>query len=73
MGRSTDAVKECLATAVTWTRRDDALRPWETVVAGAHWAVELGDFPDEPLYSLWIDGRKVGEFDDWPTSWTRPN
>ncbi len=33
------------------------------------WAIEIGDFPEEPLYALHVDGACVGRFDDWPASW----
>lgn len=33
------------------------------------WILELGDFPDEPLYALYVDGARVGHFNDWPSRW----
>ena len=41
-------------------------------VDGERWTIRLGDFPDEPLYALAIDGVEVLRFDDWPPLWARP-
>jgi hypothetical protein len=58
--------------------------PWETaakmekdimfraIVGGAKWAIRMNDFPDEPLYTLLIEGKAIIHFDDWPKFWKRP-
>jgi hypothetical protein len=52
--------------------------PEEVFVAsvdGQHWAIRLNDFPDEPLYTLFVNGRTVLHFDDWPEwpgAWSEP-
>ena len=33
--------------------------------------VRINDFPDERLYSLFVDGAWAGDFNDWPRGWTR--
>jgi hypothetical protein len=42
---------------------------FETVVGSQHWTVRLNDFPDEPCFSVLIDGTEVIHFDDWPKFW----
>ena len=36
---------------------------------GFRLGVRLNDFPEEPLYSLLVDGNVVIHFDDWPDFW----
>jgi len=66
------ALDEKLARAVAWAPTDDVYFPWSAQVDGAPWRVRINDFPDEPMYSLEIDGDIVGDFNDWPVQWTRP-
>jgi hypothetical protein len=40
-------------------------------VQGARWKLKMNDFPDEPLWSLFIDGRRMADFSDWPPEWTK--
>ena len=42
---------------------------YEAEVGALAWAVRLNDFPDEPLYTLIIDGTEILHFDDWPAFW----
>ena len=68
-----------------WLQHPKLLRPvpWRTAsgkehimfeaeVEGLHWTIRLNDFPDEPAYTVLIDGDEVMHFDDWPPVWTRP-
>lgn len=66
------ALAAALATPVAWRPVADVERPYAADVGGARWGLVLGDFPDEPLWTLEIDGTVVGAFDDWPSAWTRP-
>ena len=45
---------------------------FEAEVGDSGWAVLVNDFPDEPCYTVLIDGDEVMHFDDWPWIWTRP-
>jgi hypothetical protein len=57
-----------------WLRRKVVWRkgtasPWELYIAEVDdkvWTIRMNDFPDEPLYTLLIDGVPVIHFDDWP-------
>jgi hypothetical protein len=42
---------------------------FEAEVGGEHWRVRINDFPDEPAFTLIVNGREVIHFDDWPAFW----
>jgi uncharacterized protein YjaG (DUF416 family) len=65
------ALGEKLARDVAWDDTGDVDFPWSAAVDGARWRVRINDFPDEPMYSLEIDGVVVGDFHDWPAHWAR--
>lgn len=58
--------------AVTWRAGHDPEFIYVADVDGARWTLRLGDFPDEPLYTLHIAGAAVLRLDDWPPAWRRP-
>lgn len=59
--------------AIVWRRGvDPAGDAYEADVDDAHLTLRVGDFPAEPLYSLFVDGRFVGTLDAWPVAWKRP-
>jgi len=57
---------------VVWSSAQDPEHPFSARVGDETWVVRVNDFPEEVLYTLLIDGRKVASFDDWPPSWRRP-
>jgi hypothetical protein len=57
---------------VSWRRTDRAEYPYAALVAGQNWLIRVNDFPVDPLYTLFIEGREAGDFDDWPGCWQRP-
>ena len=65
------ALREHLAQPLIWSATGDLDVPWATEVDGESWQVRLNDFPDELMYSLLIGGEVVGDFHDWPKTWTR--
>ncbi len=36
------------------------------------WKIRMNDFPDEPLYTLIVDGAEKIHFNDWPDEWAKP-
>jgi uncharacterized protein YjaG (DUF416 family) len=70
--QSTEDLRRALTRQVEWNLAGDPKRPWMIDVDGQRWMVCLNDFPDEPMYGLIIDGRRVGDFHDWPDTWIRP-
>ncbi len=37
----------------------------------AQWLIRINDFPQQPLYTLLIDGVAYADFDTWPACWQR--
>ena len=65
------SLRDCSRLAVVWHPTNDALLPFRAEVGADSWRLRLDDFPAEHLYTLLINGREVGAFDDWPKNWKR--
>ncbi len=65
-------LEACFLRPLVWSVTGDPLAPFEARSEGRLWRVLLGDFPDEPLYTLQIEATTIGSFDDWPGLWDRP-
>jgi hypothetical protein len=65
------SLRDCLRLAVVWHPTSDPLRPFRAEVGADKWRLRLDDFPAENLYTLLVNGREIGGFDDWPKSWRR--
>jgi hypothetical protein len=50
----------------------DAERPYTAPADGVTLLVQVNDFPAESLYTVLADGTRLGDLDDWPAAWTRP-
>jgi hypothetical protein len=35
------------------------------------WVVRVNDFPEEHLYTLYVNDEELGDFDEWPRQWAR--
>jgi hypothetical protein len=60
-----------LQSTVQWRPTGNVDRPWSAKVGGVCWELQVKDFPAEQMYTLWINGERVGSFDDWPKKWKR--
>jgi hypothetical protein len=38
---------------------------------GRQLKLRMNDFPDEQLFTLFVNGAPVTDFDDWPSRWLR--
>ena len=66
-------LRDALDRALSWHSTGRAECPYAARVDGRDWLIRVNDFPAEALYTLIIDGREAGGFDDWPERWTRPD
>jgi len=65
------SLDDCLNSGVTWSKTNDP-----TALCGAHvgaetWIVRVNDFPEEHLYTLYVNDEELGSFDEWPRRWSR--
>lgn len=66
-------ILERYATApLQWESTGDVDEPHRLVVDGHVLTIRAGDFPDEALYLVHIDGQGVYALDNWPSPWKRP-
>jgi len=64
-------VARVLARTIEWQSTGDSGIPWTAESQGHRYRVRLNDFPDEWMYSLFVDGKELGDFHDWPDTWRR--
>ena len=59
-------VTDYLTEKITWRKTKDPKHPFVAEFEGEKCVIRLNDFPDEPLYTLIVNGVDVADFDDWP-------
>ncbi|HEY1175639.1 MAG TPA: hypothetical protein VGF17_05745 [Phytomonospora sp.] len=55
--------------AVPWRRTGQRRFPFAARVDGAWWVLRINGFPDHPLWTLFIDGRRPLDLDGTPAAW----
>lgn len=61
-----------LRTPLSWRPTGRAEFPYAAAANGRDWLLRVNDFPADALYTLIVDGQEIGDFDDWPGGWQRP-
>jgi hypothetical protein len=54
---------------VAWQETQDSRFPYRATVDQQDWQLRMNDFPDEPLYTLFIEGREIIHFTKRPSAW----
>jgi len=65
------SLDDCLTTDVKWSKTDDPTVLWRAQVGAGAWTVRVNDFPEEHLYTLYVNDQQLGSFDEWPRQWSR--
>jgi hypothetical protein len=65
------SLDDCLNIGVKWSKTDDPTAFWRAEVGAGTWTVRVNDFPEEHLYTLYVNDEEVGSFDEWPRRWSR--
>ena len=58
--------------SVEWSKCRENNFVYKATVKSSIWMLRMNDFPDEPLFTLFIDGKEILHFNDWPPAWTKP-
>jgi hypothetical protein len=61
--------------SIRWRRSGNAMTPYVTELDGHRLSLRLGDFPAEPLYTLYTlecDGKELLSMNSWPAAWVKP-
>lgn len=67
---ATYSIRSLLDAEIAWVKEVGRPR-WLGQFAGEKCELTMGDFPDEPLYTLAWRGERI-EFDNTPPRWTLP-
>jgi len=57
--------------SINWNKTTDPLYPYTAIYKDRNLKLRLNDFPEEPMYTLFVDGETIESFDEWPSIWTR--
>jgi hypothetical protein len=69
--KPTEKIRALFAVPVRWHEVESGGNEFMSVVNGQTCKLRINDFPDEPLYTLTIDGEHY-DFDDKPSTWIIP-
>ncbi len=58
--------------AIEFAATADGEHPYTAVVDAVTLVIRVNDFPAEPLYTVLAGGRPLGDLEDWPARWIRP-
>lgn len=64
-------LEEWLIEKTDWILTHDAQSPWQTTVGDCLWQICINNFPDEPMFTLMVQGIVMGDLEDWPKTWKR--
>lgn len=66
-----DVLKYFLEKQIVWKPNAKPLFPHKASADGKELLLRINDFPEESLYTLFVDGQPVGDLDDFPESWSK--
>lgn len=64
-------LQDYLRTDVRWSKTREPAAQWRSQVGPGIWTVRVNDFPEEHLYTLFVNDEAIGDFDEWPRQWLR--
>ena len=64
--------EERQASPIVWEHTGGGEFPYQAEIKGRTFTIRVNDFPEEPLYTLLVEGIEVEDLEDWPEAWVRP-
>jgi len=65
-----EIAKLVFAENINWENSSDPNGfPFKATVKSKLWKLRINDFPDEPMYTLFIEDKAIITFDDRPDNW----
>ena len=58
---------------IKWKAFDEGGFIYSSSVTGQSLYIRLNDFPEESMYTLFMEKTPLIDFDDWPKNWVRPD
>lgn len=55
-----------------WGQTGNVYFPVAAVVNGEWWVLRINNFPDHPLWTLFVNGERRFDITDTPTTWANP-
>lgn len=68
----TDPAEEYLRKKIKWNESNNSEYPFFIVIDRKTLVLRLNDFPEEPLYTLIVDGKEVIDLEGLPSTWQIP-
>ena len=56
---------------ILWQKTDDVEFPYVSIEENEDMKIRLNDFPEEAMYSLFINNDFICDFDDFPINWDK--
>ncbi|MEV7443224.1 hypothetical protein AB0O22_19155 [Streptomyces sp. NPDC091204] len=60
-----------LPPGTSWLATGSGVFPYAARVEERWWVLRLNDFPEHPLLTFFVDGRRVADVNDVPSDWQR--
>jgi hypothetical protein len=65
-------IEELFDLPIAWEVKDANAYLLFARVGDKEYLLRINDFPDEPAYTLIVDGEELQSFDDRPANWIHP-
>ena len=55
-----------------WKETNNPKYPFEANIKGKHWRLRINDFPEQHLYTFFVNDLEIFDIDDPPPTWIIP-